>query len=54
MYELWTVSSVDGEITPIFLEDRGDFDELYVKFKEKNNTIITDKEGNIKESHFKI
>jgi hypothetical protein len=54
MYELWTVSSIDGEIKPLFLEDRGDFDDLYIKFKERHNTIITDTKGNIKESHFKI
>ena len=54
MYELWTVVDDGNEIIPLFLEDRGDFDELYVKFKEKYNTIITDTKGNVKESHFKI
>jgi hypothetical protein len=53
-YELWTVAHDDGGIFPLFLEHRGDFDDLYVKFKENSNTIITDKQGNIKESHFKI
>jgi len=48
------VVSLKNEVIPLFLEDKGDFDDLYVKFKEKYNTIITDKEGNIKEPHFKI
>jgi len=53
-FELWSVVTDDTGVYPLFLEDRGDFDELYVKFKENDNTIITDTKGNIKESHFKI
>ena len=52
IYELWEVVNDGGNILPLFLIDRGDFDELYVKFKENYNSIITDKNGNIKKSHF--
>lgn len=41
MYELWSVINGYGVITPFLLENRGDFVNLYVKFKEKYNTIIT-------------
>jgi len=54
MYELWTVVQDINGVLPLFLEDRGDFVDLYVRFKENNNTIITDKSGNIVKSHFKI
>lgn len=54
MFELWYVVQDMNGITPLFLEDRGDFDELYIKFINNKSTIITDKKGNIKESHFKI
>ena len=30
---------------PMFLEERGDFDELYVKFMKSPNTIIVDDKG---------
>jgi hypothetical protein len=53
MFELWTVVYDMNDIMPLFLEDRGDFDELYVKFKEKTNTIITNKKGEIIETHIK-
>ena len=52
-YELWSVVQDGNEVMPLFLEGRGYFDVLYLKFKENNNTIITDKEGNIKETHLK-
>lgn len=54
MYELWTMVIDDTGIYPLFLEDRGDFESLYIKFKKNINTIITDNKGNIKKSHFKI
>ncbi len=53
-YELWSIAMDEGEIIPLFLEDKGDFNDLYLKFKEKHNTIITSKDGKIKESHFKF
>lgn len=52
MYELRLVVEDMNGVIPIFLIDRGDFDEIYLTFKENNNTIITDNNGNIKESHF--
>lgn len=51
-YELWSVAIDGAEIIPLFLEDRGDFGKLSLKFKEMKNTIITDKKGQIKKSHF--
>ncbi len=53
-YELWTIVNDEGEMIPMFLEERGDFDELYVKFMKSPNTIIVDDKGIIKKSHFKI
>ncbi len=51
MYELWQICEDETDILPLFLIDRGDFDELYIIFKENKNTIITDKDGIIKKSH---
>ena len=54
MYELWQIVRDVNELTPLFLIDRGDFDKLYIKFKENKTSIITNKKGSIIESHFKL
>jgi len=53
MYELWQISEDETGILPLFLIDKGDFDKLYIKFKENYYTIITDKDGKIIKSNFK-
>jgi len=53
MYELWQIVEDMNGILPILLLDKGDFGELYTKFKENKSTIIT-KGDRIVESHFKI
>jgi hypothetical protein len=35
MYELWSIVGDNTGFYPFFLEDIGDFNFLYVKFKEK-------------------
>lgn len=54
MYELWQLVEDNYEIMPLFLIERGDFDDLYIKFKKNKTSIITDKEGLVIESHIEF
>jgi hypothetical protein len=54
MYELWQTVDDFNVTYPFFLLDKGDFDEIYIKFKKNKNTVITDKKGKIIKSHIEI
>lgn len=52
-YELWEICEIDGQVLPLFLIERGDYEQISKLFMERKNSIITNKSGEILESHYK-
>jgi len=54
VYELWSLSYLDGEIMPLTLIERGYFDELLPKFIENKSSVITNKSGDFIKKHYNL
>jgi len=54
VYELWSLSYLNGEIMPLNLIERGYFDELLPKFIENKSSVITNKSGDFIKKHYNL